>query len=204
MQENISEEVMKTKYLSKLPYLSHERSQKFMSIALTLIALSFFGLFAISPTISTILKLRKELVDSQFVYDSLDSKIRNLSELRRQYADLQDDLPVIMDALPKEPNASLLFAQIQSAAQQSNVKIKKLENFEVEVLRNNNGVGKPYYSYTFSISGTGTFENIHNFVSTIESMQRIINVETFAMNNAYLNDNQSLTFDIKGTTFFKQ
>jgi len=204
MQDNIAKDIIKTKYFPKLPYLSQERSQKFISIVLTLLALSFFALFAISPTISTILKLRKEFSDSQFVYDQLDSKIKNLSALRIRYANLQNDLPVIIDAISTVPDVHLLFAQIQTVARESNVKLSKLQNFEVEVLRKNKGPGKQYYSYSFSAAGSGSLDNIYNFVSTIINMQRIINIEVFAINNTSSQDVASLGFNIQATSFFKE
>lgn len=187
-----------------LPYLNKERTQKFISIVLTLLALSFFGFFAINPTISTILKLQKELSDSQFVYNQLDSKIKNLSILRNQYANLQNDLPIIIDAVSMQPDVHLLFAQIQTVARESNVKILKLQNFEVEVLKNNKGPEKQYYSYSFSIGGSGSFENISNFLSTVTSMQRVINIEVFAINNISSLDVASLGFNIQGAAFFKE
>ena len=194
---------MQTKYFSVLPYLATERSQKFFGIVLTLCAISFFGFFAISPTVSTILKLKKELSDNQFVFDQLETKIKNLTELRKQYFNLQGDIPTVTSAITLQPDVHLLFAQIQSIAQTSNITIKKLQNFEVEVLRNDKSVSKNYYSYSFSIAGSGSFENIYKFVSTITSMERVINVDGFLINNTTDQDSESLGFNIQGTTFFK-
>lgn len=196
MQNNIS--------FPTLPYLNQERTQKFMSIALTLLALSFFGFFAINPTISTILKLRKELSDNQFVYNQLNVKIKNLSELRIRYADLQNDLSTITDAIATQPDVHLLFAQIQSAAQQSSIKILKLQNFEVEVLKNSTGPKKPYYSYSFSMAGSGSLESVSNFVSTITNMQRVINIDILAINNTTYQNVPSVGFNMQGTAYFKQ
>lgn len=193
---------MQNKYFPKLPYLSQERSQKFFAIALTLLALSFFGFFAINPTVSTILKLRKEISDSEFVYRKLETKIKNLSILRTQYTNMQNDLPVITDAITREPSVQLLFAQIQGATQKSNIKIKKLQNFEVEILRNNKTPVKKYYSYSFVIAGNSSFENISNFVSTITNMQRIIDIDIFSISNAIGQD--FLEFNIQGSAFFKE
>lgn len=204
MQDKIANDIIKTKYFPKLPYLSQERSQKFIGIILTLLALSFFGLFAINPTISTILKLQKELEDSQFVDSQLETKIKNLSLLRTEYSNLQNDLPQIINSVPSEPKVHLLFAQIQSIAQSSNIKILKLQNSEVEILKNNKALGKEYYSYSFSIAGDGSFESIYNFVSTLTSMQRIVNIEVFTINNTSSQDIQSLGFNIQGTAFFKE
>ena len=194
---------MQDKYFPKLPYLSQERSQKFFYIVLTLFALSFFGFFAINPTVSAILKLRKEVSDSEFVYRELETKIKNLSILRKQYGNLQNDLPVITDAITREPDVHLLFAQIQAASQKSNITIKKLQNFEVEILRNNKMPGTKYYSYSFVIAGSSSFENIFDFVSTITNMQRIIDVDIFSINSA-IGQNDSLEFNIQATAFFKE
>lgn len=197
-----AQEIGKIKYFPKLPYLNQERSQKFFYIVLTLLALSFFGFFAINPTISTILKLRKETSDSEFVFKELETKIKNLSILRREYTDMQVDLPIITDAITTQPDAHILFAQVQAASQRSNVKIKKLQNFEVEVVKNEKALGKKYYSYSFSIAGSGAFENISDFVSIITNMQRVIDIDIFSISTTAAQTGQ-LEFNIQATAFFK-
>lgn len=197
-----AKDILKIKYFPKLPYLSEERSHKFFAIVLTFLALSFFGFFAINPTVSTILNLRKQLSDSEFVFKELETKIKNLSRLRIQYDNMQNDLPIITDAITIQPNVHLLFAQIQGAAQKSNIKLSKLQNFEVEILRNSKTPGKKYYSYSFVIAGNSSFENISDFVSTITNMQRIIDIDIFSISTAAKND--SLEFNIQGTAFFKE
>jgi len=194
---------MQNKYFPTLPYLTPERSQKFFGIVLTLCALAFFGFFAIKPTVSTILKLQRELSDNQFVLNQLETKIKNLTELRKQYFNLQSDLPIITSAITVQPDVHLLFAQIQSIAQTSNITIKKLQNFEVEVLRNDKGMGKNYYSYSFAIAGSGSFENISRFAQTLTDMERIVNIDIFSINNITDQNRESLGFNIQGTAFFK-
>lgn len=203
MEDVITKDKIKKEYALALSYLNKGRPQKFVSIALTLIALSFFGFLAINPTISTILRLQKELEDSKFVYEQLGTKIDNLSQLRIQYANLQSSLPTVTDAISTKPDAHVLMAQLQAAAKKSNIKIKELQNFEVEVLKNK-GHEKDYYSYSFSIGGNGSFENINNFVSTITNMQRIIMIDILSINNSSNQDSQSLGFTIQGEAFFKR
>ncbi|MBI4096199.1 MAG: type 4a pilus biogenesis protein PilO [Candidatus Levybacteria bacterium] len=199
--QDIDKDIIKLKYFRTLPYLNQERTQKFFGITLTILALMFFGFFAVNPTISAILKLKKEVADSEFVYSQLGDKLKNLSQLRNRYDNLQSDLNVITDSIPIEPNAHLLFAQIQTIALQSNIKIKTLNNYEVEVIKNNKISGKKYYSYSFNISGEGSFENISKFISAITGMQRIISIDSFTIVDK---NSQSLGFTIQGTTFFKE
>lgn len=201
--QNDSKNIIKNKYFPTLPYLTPEGSQKFFGIVLTLCALSFFGLFAIRPTVSTILQLRKELRDNQLVLEQMETKIKNLTELRKQYFNLQKDVSIVTNAITVHPDAPVLFAQIQSIAQTSNITIKKLQNFEVEVLRNDKSVGKNYYSYSFTIAGSGSFENISKFIQILTNMERIVDIDTFSINNITNRENESLVFDIQGTAFFK-
>lgn len=194
---------MQSKYFHTLPYLTPERSQKFFGIVLTLCALVFFGFFAIKPTISTILKLQKELSDNELIFNQMETKIKNLTELRKQYFNLQSDLTVVTNAITTQPDASILLAQIQSIAQISSISLKKLQNFEVEVLTNDKNISKNYYSYSFVIAGSGSFENISKFVQTLTNMERIVNIDTFSINNIADQKTESLGFDIQGTAFFK-
>ncbi len=203
MQDN-SKNITKNNFLLALPYLKQERSQKFFGIVLTLCALAFFGLFAIKPTISTVLKLQKELSDNQFVLNQLQTKIKNLTGLKKQYADLESDLPFVINAITTQPDVSILFAQIQSIGQQSNIAIKELQSFEVEVLRNNSSASKNYYSYSFTIVGVGSFENISKFLQILTNMERIVNIDTFSIDNAVSQNDGSLEFNIKGLAFFKK
>jgi Tfp pilus assembly protein PilO len=201
--QNLPKVIIKTKQFPFSTYFSSERNQKFLGLSLTLFAIAFFGFFAIKPTVSTILELRKEISDGEFVLNQLDTKIKNLTELRKQYANLEGDLPIINNAITIQPDVQVLFAQIQAIGQSSNISIKKLQNFEVEVIKNDNSVNKNYYSYSFTVAGSGTFESIINFAQTLTSMERIISIDTFSVSNATSDNNGSLDFNIQGTAYFK-
>jgi Tfp pilus assembly protein PilO len=133
----------------------------------------------------------------------LETKIKNLTQLRKQYFDLQNDVSTITNAIAIRPDAHLLFAQIQSIAQASNVTIQKLQNFEVEAIRNDKSATKNYYSYSFAIGGSGSFKDISKFMETLTNMERVINVDIFSINDVSDQTNKPLEFSIQGTTFFK-
>mgnify|MGYP001565302832 CR=1 FL=1 len=193
------------KYLHTLPFFREEKAQKFIGITLTLLALSFFGLFAINPTLSTIAKLRKEIDDNKFVNNQLGKKIGDLNRLKQQYANIQNDLMIVFEALPQKADVPLLIAQIQSIAQTTNINIKKIENFEVELLspNPNKKKGKEHFSYLFSIDGSGTYENISQFISTLTNMQRVIVVDLFSLGKSGVNDS-SIEFTTKAMAFIKE
>jgi len=194
--------LQKKKFFEMLPDFKEERMQKFTTLVFTITALSFFGLFAINPTLSTIANLNKQLSDSKFVEKQLQDKINNLYLLQQKYSELTPDMPYVLDSFPKNPQVPLLVAQLQSLAQSSNIEITSLQTFEVEV-PNSPVDTKNYYAFTFSVFANGSYENLSRFINSVVKMQRIvsINILTLTRNTG---EGPSTQLNLKGTAYFKQ
>jgi Tfp pilus assembly protein PilO len=199
---NLFKELQKKKFFEMLPDFKEEKMQKFTTLVFTITAISFFGLFAISPTLSTIANLNKQLEDSKFVEKQLQDKINNLYQLQQKYSQLTPDLPYVLDSFPKNPQVPLLVAQLQSLAKSSNIELSSLQTFEVEVPTSSVST-KNYYAYTFSIFANGSYENLSKFINSIVNMQRIvsINIITLTRNTG---EGASTQLNLKGTAYFKQ
>lgn len=189
----------KIKYFEFLPDFKEEKTQKFTTLIFTLIALSFFGLFAINPTISTITELNKQLEDSRFVDQKLGQKISSLTVLQQKYTNLQPDLPIILNAIPKDSEVPLFAAQIQSVANNSNITIDSFQTFEVEINKNPNP--RQYSSFTFALTAEGTYNDLSNFLSNLSNMQRVAGIDTLSLTKRSGISN-SLQLTLKGKTFF--
>lgn len=190
------------KYLILLPNFGNKNTKKFTTIILTLIAVSLFGLFAINPTLSTIARLQKELEDNQFIDNSLRQKISNLSVLQQKYSALQNDLPIILNTIPQDSQIPLVMGEIQSLVKQSNIQLESLQNFQVELVKNND-INNKYYSFEFSVSGFGSYDDISKFINSLASMQRLIDIKALAINRQ-TDTNVSLRFTLRGIAFYKK
>lgn len=190
------------KYLVLLPNFGNKNTKKFTTIILTLIAVSLFGLFAINPTLSTIAKLQKELEDNQFIDNSLRQKISNLSVLQQKYSALQNDLPIILNTIPQDSQIPLIMGEIQSLVKQSNIQLESLQNFQVELVKNNN-INNKYYSFEFSVSGFGSYDEISKFINSLANMQRLIDIKALSVNRQ-TDTNASLRFTLRGIAFYKK
>jgi Tfp pilus assembly protein PilO len=151
-----------SKYLQYLPNFK-EKPRKLSSLILSIVAFSFFGLFAINPTLSTIARLRKDLEDSKFVSQKLQEKIFNLYSLQQKYNNLQSDLPIILGAIPKSPEIPLLIGQIQTLSQENNISVGGIQSFEVEAA-NAEVTKKDPKTFSFAFSGRGSYENMITFL----------------------------------------
>ena len=56
-------------YLKLLPATKRENTKAITMLIFTFISLSVLGLFAINPTLSTIIELQKQYEESQFVHE---------------------------------------------------------------------------------------------------------------------------------------
>ena len=184
-----------------MPNLKQEKAQKFTSVVLTFIALSFFGLFAINPTISTIVRLRRELTDNHFTEKQLTQKINNLSSLGRQYQVLEADIPYVTASMPKDPQISLLVAQLQSLAKDAGVDLSGLQTFQVEVTTPKTAQ-KKFSSFTFSLIAEGGYNNILKLIDSISNMQRVVSLDIIAINRKS-DQSGTIQLSLKGTAYFK-
>ncbi len=202
----------RSRYLELLPNFKQEKTRAITTLALTLIALSFFGIFAINPTLSTIADLRKQIEDAQFVNQKMDQKIANLRSLQTQYAILQNDLPIILSAMPDKPQGSLLLAQLQKLTKDSSVVLFSAEDsriilFGTPQLRqpvepSTKLTSKAPY-FTYQIGTTGTYENLSRFLSAFVQFDRIVTVENLVLGTDKDNPSQ-LSLFIKGTAYYQK
>ncbi len=204
--KTIPEDIRKeefSKYLRLMPSLKEEKTQKFTTIALTLGASILLGIFALNPTLSTIVRLQKQIEDDKFVEQKLQQKINNLSVLQQKYESVKLDLPLVYDALPTSSKIPLLLGQIQAVANETNITFDNFQTFQVDVSKGAVS-GKKYSSYDFTMSAKGTYQDINSFLDKVINFQRVIsviNISVFKTENA--NDN-SLQVGLKGTAFFKE
>jgi len=180
-------------YKDLVPYLKKEKNQQYFTIILSLTASIFFIVFAINPTISTIVNLRKQLTDAQFVDERLTQKINNLSSLSQQYQTIEGDIPLILDALPEKPEAPTLVGQIQTIGEDSSVQVNDIEILPINLSVKNSTTSS---SFEFNVTGEGSSTNIQEFLKNLISITSIQFVEN--------SNGENLSFVIKGLAYFKK
>jgi len=119
-------------YIKLFPAIQGKKVKQYTTLILTFVSMTLFGIFAINPTITTVIELRRTLDDAKFVNNKLGEKIENLGTLKDKYDRLGQDLLVVNAAVPHKPDISLLLAQVQGVARESAVTITTLQALEVE------------------------------------------------------------------------
>ena len=186
-----------------MPNFKQEKTQKYLSIILTLTASIVLGIFALLPTLSTITTLHKQLKDYKFVEQKLEEKINNLSVLQQKYSNLEKSLPIIYDAVPKNSQIPLLIAQLQVLANESSIQLVNLQTFQVDVSHASLST-KKFASYGIGVSVKGSYQNMLIFINKIVNFQRIITIENISITKITGINTTDLQLNIKGTAYFKE
>ncbi|MBI2034432.1 MAG: type 4a pilus biogenesis protein PilO [Candidatus Levybacteria bacterium] len=208
LKENLLNTIPKKTYLAYLKMQLRVRGEKtkdYSFIILTLFALSFFGLFVINPTISTITAIRKQLIDAKLLNEKLEKKIQVLDKLASQYNRLKNDTPFVLAAVPTEPEALPLLGKIVTIAQESNLTTSRLEVSKVELTKSEekNRQG----SFVFSVRVRGIYADLEHFLSRAILLDRIITIEQVSIlreeSAVSLFDENTRILQIKGRAYFK-
>lgn len=187
-------------YLKLLPNMHEETMRSFMTLALTFGALSFFGVFAINPTLSTIVDLKKQVADNKAVDQQLTTKINNLSSLQQQYNQLGPALTNVYTAVPKSAEVPLLSAQIAALAKKNTLAITTYRVAQVQLATKQPNTKTQ--SFIFTLQATGNYNNMLTFSSELANLDRIITVESMEIGrDSKTND---LVVTIRGRQYFKQ
>lgn len=188
-------------FLEISPLFKQKRAQVFTSLSFSLVALSLFGFFAINPTLSTITKLQRQLSDSRLVDKKLGEKIINLSLLREKYRLLESDIPLVLSAIPKSPNAPLLLGKIQSLAKESNLTVKKIQSLRVELNQSKDNLNN-YSSFVFVLEAqASSYNDATNFLSSLINFDRLVNLDAVSITSA--EGEEILNINIQGKAYFK-
>jgi Tfp pilus assembly protein PilO len=187
-------------YLKLLPNMQQETARSFMTLILTFAALSFFGIFAINPTLTTIASLKKQLADNMQVDQQLKTKINNLSSLETQYNLLGSNLTNILSAVPQNADAPLISAQIAGLVKLHNLTLINYRVDEIQLVANQKNLKTQ--SFTFTLQAQGAYQNMMDFATELNKLSRIITVESLEIGRDSQSNNLQLT--LRGRLYFKQ
>lgn len=201
IKKSFLQDLVKQRYLSyiqSLPQFKKEQTEAYLMIILVIFTILFFGIFAIMPTLSTIAELKKDLEDSTYINEQLQTKITNLSQLQQQYSILSPSLPLLLSAIPKKPQAPLLLGQVQKLAQEAGVTVTRLQ--AQNPLADEKKPVTKFQTFTLTVDASGTLAGIQSFYNSLVQFERIITFESMTITKNQ--ETGLLQLSIKATAYY--
>lgn len=200
----------KKRYLADLKILApfkEEKAKQYGMLVFTILILSFFGLFAINPTIATIVELRKKLADSEMVNTQLETKLQAMTSLQQQYVVIQPDIPSVLSAIPEEPEAARLLGQIQQIGKDTGVTIVDLNSLPVTIKVDPQAPKIPEEikdnSVAFSVEAIGSYENMQQFLAVLDSFDRLLTITEVSITSEGTLDGATRTLFVEGKGYYQ-
>lgn len=167
----------------------------------TLIMLAVFIIFAIKPTVGTILILQKKLADSNKILEKLTQKANNLTLAKENYNNLdQSILYKISLAVPDKPDLKSFTQALESVSQKYDASISALQ-IQPQIFE----AGKKDFlgtvseiEFTFNI--TGAYKNLISILQDLKQSSRLISVDKLSLSQ--LTEGSGLTMSIVGKAYY--
>jgi len=163
----------------------------FLEILLSLATISFFGAFALRPTLLTITQLVKDIKEKAEIISQMDQKINNLEKAQTILEQKSGAISILESAVPLSSEPETLARQIENLVVKNAVKISGMSINET-VLKGKAATPKapqekvplPQNSLamSFSLSTTGTYQNLSALVAELENLRIPLKLDIVRLN----------------------
>lgn len=162
-------------------------AQVSVELFLSIMAVLFFAMFAIRPTLVTMSDLVKEIEDKRKLDTQLSQKIASLSTAQGEFFSLQNDLPVLDDALPDTPEFAYSIKLIEKTASEMGLVITGLSVQEIPAEISNAQSGETTseknlerVTVPVTVSVTGEYLKIRDWLRLLKQQRRSVLIESIA------------------------
>lgn len=165
------------------PILRNKYVKTYSPLAFSLVTTIIFAIFAIKPTLSTIVSLQKSIKEQQGLLKQIDEKSLNLSLAKRNLEDIDpqtaDKLKKLM---PTQTSITELVDIVTGLASQQQASISGLQFQAVDLQgpTDNPLVNINLQTIEFNFNLQGSYQNLGNFISQVSKQRRLIDIQ--AMN----------------------
>lgn len=148
-----------------------------------LVALIIFTLFAIRPTVSTILNLQQNIENNKTILESLVNKARDLTLGKNNLESMDPELrKKIATAVPIEANVTGLIANLQSAVPaQVTISSLQIQPLTLVEFNDKEKVPSQLTEVDFSLNTEGPYPSLLTLLENLNRSPRVVNIASAAL-----------------------
>lgn len=165
-----------------------KQATAYMMIVLSLFTISFFGIFAIRPTVKTIVELNRQIEDAQKVNETLQKKIDTLVRAQEEYQLIKEFVPAIDEALPNKPNLATVVTKIENLANEKEATVSALSVGKIvykqqitDDLRASPQNTTDAVSIGINLTLDGTYVEFASFLNSLFKMRRTVTSDNLTL-----------------------
>lgn len=196
------------------PVVSDPVIRGYFSLAASLVLAAFLLVFALSPTVNTILALNKKIENNRVVLRRLEEKTRNLVAARQNYAMVADLVPLLEVAIPERAMPHLAIGAVLNSASISGVSVTamRFKNVDLGLEQDLGALGGandtrvqpalavmvPTISFSLAVSGPNLA--MEDFLKRVESQLHYVRLTNLTRTG--LLESGSVAVDVGGVGYY--
>lgn len=185
--------------------LSSDKVQAFSMAIFSLLALAFFSMFAIKPTLNSFFQLQREIEDAKTLDKELTSKIRLLLRAQEEYYEYQEELTLLDDALPPEPEFPQLLSKIEAVTAEEHTPIVSFTTKDFSLLDTQGPQVKAsnddLTDLLFTLELAAPYQNSEALIERLINLRRIILFDRIAITENSTSHDTDLEIEITAKAF---
>ena len=163
---------------TRIPYykirkkLRSKHRHAYTMLILSLFTMSFFGFFALRPTLVTIASLDRQIKDSREMDERLTAKLNMLVQAQAEYEVVAPFLPKIRQAIPEHPEYTDLLVDIENIREATGGAVSKFGVSSVELKAETPG------KVDLSVDAEGGYFSLEDLVNLLLGNERLLTVNS--------------------------
>lgn len=170
-------------------YNSKPNLKIYLELMLSLGTIIIFSIFAIKPTILTIIDINNEIKAKEATIEKLQKKLIDLQTASSILQNQSEDLEFIDEAIPNNANLEKATKQIESLAILNSITLTSLTSSDV-LLKGQMDKKENELPVSFSVSGE--YQNLYAFLQAIENTKRPFKIDSLIFNSTKSIDEKKL------------
>lgn len=169
----------------------------------SLFTITILTIFAIRPTISTIINLQKSLEENRTTLEALNKKADDLSQARTNFQNLSPEIKTkIKTAIPENSEVPLIIRSIQSSSlNQSSISALQIQpTVLIDTTKGTEQVKTSLTDVGFSFNIQGSFAQTISMLQNLNQATRILTVDNLVLNKQQ--GDSSLSISLSGKAYF--
>lgn len=179
----------------------------FLEVILSISTVTIFLLFALKPTVITIIGLVQEIQEKKAMVDTLNKKIGDLQTASTVFAQNKSAVDDVENAVPTAAAPAEVAKQIQGLATRDSVSIQGISVGQLTLIgqdtaRKRRSDNKPLpenaKEMTFNISAIGPYSQLLSFVKDFGNLRLISKIDTLGVNSSKTESGQIIVAVLSG------
>lgn len=190
-------------------FSSHPAAKVSVQLLLFLFMVSFFGLFALKPTIVTIVNLQSQIQQKKDINLKLNQKVEALQKAQLSFAKAQSYLAIIDNTLPVNADFTRFEREIEYLAIKNNTILVdgRFNGFNVIGNPKISNEKKPvsnlkYTTLDFNLSISGSYPGLKNFLKDLENLDRLVSIRDLIFSKQTQVKGAQLQIKLNAQTFY--